>query len=143
MWPLHHLRHPKKQRFYDSATEELVIPQKTNAKNQTTGATTPAQLLTTPSSPHSGKPRRGAALMYPNAPYFVMIGGTPIRIHNAHALWCGKWGTNQLMCCCRCTGFFDTAVAEYGKGRTFAESSGRSHVSEGKETREEGGHQTT
>ena len=38
---------------------------------------------------------------------------------------------------------FDTAVAEYGNGRTFAESSGRSHISEGKETREEGGHQTT
>jgi hypothetical protein len=46
------------------------------------------------------------------------------------------------MCFCRCTEFFDTAVAEYGKGRTFVESSGRSHVSEGKETREEGGHQT-
>ncbi len=78
---------------------------KTNDKNQTTGATTSAQLPTTPLSPHSGKPRRGAALMYQNAPYFVVIGGTPIRIHNAHALWCGNEGKNQLMCCCRCTGF--------------------------------------
>ncbi len=36
---------------------------------------------------------------------------------------------------------FDTAIAEYGKGRTFAESSGQSRFSEGKENREEGGHQ--
>ncbi len=92
MWPLHHLRHPQKQSFYDSATEEFVLPQKTNDKNQTTGATTLTQLLTTPLSPHSRKPRRGAALMYPNAPYFVAIGGTPIIIHNAHALWCGNEG---------------------------------------------------
>jgi hypothetical protein len=78
---------------------------KTNHKNLTTGATTSAQLLTTPSSPHSGKPRRGVAFMYSNAPYFVVIGGTPIRIHNAHTLWCGNEGQNQLMCCCQCTGF--------------------------------------
>jgi hypothetical protein len=38
---------------------------------------------------------------------------------------------------------FDTAFAEYGKGRTFAESSERSSFSEGKENREEGGHQMT
>ncbi len=43
--------------------------------------------------------------MYPNATYFVVIGGTPIRIHNAHVLWCGNEGQNKLMCCCRCTGF--------------------------------------
>jgi hypothetical protein len=36
---------------------------------------------------------------------------------------------------------FDTVVAEYGKGRTFVGSSGRSCFSEGKEDREEGGHQ--
>jgi hypothetical protein len=38
---------------------------------------------------------------------------------------------------------FDTAVDEYGKGITFVESSGQSCVSEDKETREKGGHQTT
>jgi hypothetical protein len=38
---------------------------------------------------------------------------------------------------------FEAAVDEYGKGRTFAESSGKSCGSEGKETREKGGHQTT
>jgi hypothetical protein len=37
----------------------------------------------------------------------------------------------------------DTAAAEYGKGRTFAGSSGKSCFSEGKENREEGGHQMT
>jgi hypothetical protein len=78
---------------------------KHNDKNQTTGATTSAHFLTTPLSPHSGKPRRGAALMYPNAPYFVVIVGTLIRIHNAHALWCRNEEQNQLMCCCWCTGF--------------------------------------
>jgi hypothetical protein len=38
---------------------------------------------------------------------------------------------------------FDTAIAEYGKGTTFTESSGQSCFSEGKENREEGGHQMT
>jgi hypothetical protein len=38
---------------------------------------------------------------------------------------------------------FDTAVAEYGKGRTFVESSGQSFFSEGKENREGGGHHMT
>ncbi len=38
---------------------------------------------------------------------------------------------------------FDTAVTEYGKGRTFAESSGQSRFSEGKENGEEGGHHMT
>jgi hypothetical protein len=39
--------------------------------------------------------------------------------------------------------FYTAAVAEYGKRRTFTDFSGRSHVSEGKETMEEGGHQMT
>ncbi len=43
--------------------------------------------------------------MHPNAPYFVVIGGTPIRIHNAHALLCGNEGLNELMCCCQYSGF--------------------------------------
>jgi hypothetical protein len=37
---------------------------------------------------------------------------------------------------------FNTAIAEYGKGRTFTESYGQSCVSEGKGAREERGHQT-
>jgi hypothetical protein len=93
-------------------------------------------------SPHSGKPWRGAALTYPNAPYFVVGGGIPIRIHTltpygaemrdklSYALLTMHW-------------IFDTTLAEYGKGRTFAGSSGQSHFSEGKENREEGGHQMT
>jgi hypothetical protein len=86
----------QKQCFYDSATEEQYLLPKTNDKNQSTRATTTAQLPTTPSSPHSGKPRRGAALTYPNVPYFVVGGGKPIRIHNAHALWCKKKGQIEL-----------------------------------------------
>ncbi len=74
---------------------QYLLP-KTNDKNQSTGATTTAQLPTTPMSPHSGKPRRGAALMYPNAPYFVVGGGIPIRIYNAHTLWCGNKGQIEL-----------------------------------------------
>jgi hypothetical protein len=72
---------PKKQRFYDSATEESVSPPQNQQQKPTTRATTTAQLLTTPSSPHSGKPLRGAALTYPKSPYFVVGGGIPIRIH--------------------------------------------------------------
>ncbi len=34
--------------------------------------------------------------MYPNAPYFVVGGGIPIRIHNAHALFCGNEGQIEL-----------------------------------------------
>ncbi len=82
-------------------------------------------------------------LTYPNAPYFVVSGGMiPIRIHklmpygvetrdkSSYALLTMHW-------------IFDATVAEYGKGRTFAGSSGLSHFSEGKENREEGGHQMT
>jgi hypothetical protein len=32
----------------------------------------------TPLSPHFGKTWRGAALKYPNAPYLVVDGGTPV-----------------------------------------------------------------
>ncbi len=80
--------------------------------------------------------------MYPNAPYYVVGGGTPIRIQNAHALWCGNKGQNELSLLLM-HWIFDTTVAEYGKGRTFAESSGQSCASEGREAREEGGHQKT
>jgi hypothetical protein len=72
------------------------LPPKTNNKNQLTGAATTAQLLTTPLSPHSGKPRRRAVLKYPNAPYFMVGGGIPIRIHNAHTLSCGNEGQIKL-----------------------------------------------
>ncbi len=139
LWPLRHLRHPKNN---DSATEELVTPPQNQRQKPTTGATTTAQLPTNPSSPHSGKPRRGAALTYPNAPYFVVSGGIFIRIHkltpygvetrdkSSYALLTMHW-------------IFDATVAEYGKGQTFAGSSELSHFSEGKENREEGGHQMT
>jgi hypothetical protein len=72
----------------------------------------------------------------------VVGGGIPIRIHkltpygvemrvkSSYALLMMHW-------------IFDTTVAEYGKGRTFTGSSGQSHFSEGKENREEGGHQMT
>jgi hypothetical protein len=110
----------------------ITSSQKTNNKNQTTGAITPVQLPTTPSSPHSSKSRRGAALMHPNAPYFVVGRGklpysAETRDKSSNALLLMHW-------------IFGAAVAEYGKGRTFAESSGRSCISEGKEDREEGGH---
>jgi hypothetical protein len=133
---------PKKQGFHDSATEELLPPPQNQQQKPTTGATTTAQLPTNPSSPHSGKPWRGAALTYPNAPYFVVSGGIPIRIHkltpygvetrdkSSYALLTMHW-------------IFDATVAEYEGGRTFAGSSGLSHFSEGKENREEGGHQMT
>jgi hypothetical protein len=72
----------------------------------------------------------------------VVSGGIPIRIHKltpygvemrdklSYALLMIHW-------------IFDAAVAEYGKGRTFAGSSGLSHFSEGKVNREDGGHQMT
>ena len=69
---------PKKQRVYDSATEESVLPPQNQRQKPNNWSNNIAQLLTTPSSPHSGKPRRGVALMYPNAPYFVVIGGHPL-----------------------------------------------------------------
>jgi hypothetical protein len=133
---------PKNQCFYDSVTEESVPPPQNQQQKPTTGATTTAQLPTNPSSPHSGKPRRGAALTYLNAPYFVVGGGITIRIHkltpygaetrdeSRYALLMMHW-------------IFDTTVAEYGKGRTFTGSSGQSHFSEGMDNREKGGHQMT
>jgi hypothetical protein len=72
---------PKKQGFHYSATEELVPPPQNQRQKPTTGATTTAQLPTNPLSPHSGKPQRGAVITYLNAPYFVVSGGIPIRIH--------------------------------------------------------------
>ncbi len=99
MWPLHHLRHPKNNVFLTLLQRNQYSLPKTNDKNQTTGATTSAQLPNTPLSPHSGKSQRGAALIYLNAPYFIVIGWAPIRIHNAHALWWGNEGQNKLMCC--------------------------------------------
>jgi hypothetical protein len=54
-----------------------------------------------------------------------------------------KWGKKPIDVLLSMHWIFDTAVTEYGKGRTCTESSGWSRVSEGKETREEGGHQTT
>jgi hypothetical protein len=86
----------QKTRFYDSATEELYLLPKTNNKNQSTPSNNTAQLSTTPLSPHYGKPWRGVALTYPNAPYFVVGGRTPVRIHTAHALWCGNKGQIEL-----------------------------------------------
>ncbi len=80
--------------------------------------------------------------MYPNAPYFVVGVGIPIRIHklmpygaemrgkSSYALLTMHW-------------IFDTTVAEYVKGRSFTGSSGQSHFSEDKVNREEGGHQMT
>ncbi len=54
------------------------------------------------------------ALTYPNAPYFVVGGEIPIRIHNAHALvWCRNKG--QIELCAADHRIFDTAIAEYGK----------------------------
>jgi hypothetical protein len=133
---------PTKQGFHESATEELVPSCQNQQQKPTTGVTTSVQLPTNPSSPHSSKPWRGAALTYPNAPYFVMSEGIPISIHkltpygvetrekSSYALLTMHW-------------IFDATVAEYGKGRTFAGSSRLSHFSEGKENREEGGHQMT
>jgi hypothetical protein len=108
----------------------------------TTGATTTAQLLTTPLSPHSGKPWRGAALTYPNAPYFVVGGGIPIRIHKLTP-YGAEMRDKSSYVLLTIHWIFDTTIAEYEKGRTFAGSSRQSHFSEGKENREEGGHQTT
>ncbi len=100
---------PKNNVFMTLLQRNQYLLPKTNDKNQTTRATTPApaQLPTTPLSLHSSKPQRGVALMYLNAPYYVVGGGggTPIRIHNAHALWCGIEEKNKLKCCCWCTGF--------------------------------------
>jgi hypothetical protein len=133
---------PKKQHFYDSATEESVTPPQNQRQKPTTGATTTAQLPTNPSSPHSGKPWRGAALTYPNAPYFVVGGGILIRIHK-HMPYGAETRDKLSYELLTMHWIFVTTVAEYGKGRTFAGSSGLSHFSEGKENREEGGHQMT
>jgi hypothetical protein len=101
MWPLCHLCHPNNNVILTLLQRNQYSLPTTNNKNQTTGATISVQLPTTPSSPHSGqKPRQGASLMYPNTTYFVVIGGTPIRIHNAHTLWCSIEGQNNLMCFC-------------------------------------------
>jgi hypothetical protein len=133
---------PKKQRFYVSATEESVPPPPNQLQKPTTGVTTTAQLPTNPSSPHFGKPRRGAVLTYPNAPYFVVGGGIPIRIHILMPY--GAETRDKLSYALLTMHLiFDTTVAEYGKGRTFVGSSGQSHFSEGKENREEEGHQMT
>ncbi len=99
---------------------QYLLP-KTNDKNQSNGATTTAQLPTTPSTPHSGKPWRGAALTFPNAPYFVVGGGIPIRIHKLTPYGVGmreKLSHAQLTM----HWIFHTAVADYGKGRTFTGS---------------------
>jgi hypothetical protein len=95
---------PKKQSFYDSATEESVPPPPNQQQKPTTGATTTAQLSTNPSSPHSGKPRRGAALRYPNAPYLWWVGGYPSGYTSLRPM-VRKRGTNRVMRCRRCTGF--------------------------------------
>ncbi len=132
----------KKQRFYDSAIEESVPPPQNQQQKPTTGATTFAQFPTIPLSPHFGKPRRGEALKYPNAPYFVVGGGIPIRIHKLTPY--GVELSDKLSYALLTMHLiFDTTVAEYGKGRTFVGSSGQSHFSEGKENREKGGHQMT
>ncbi len=132
----------QKTRFYDFATEESVPPPQNQRQKPTTGATTTAQLSTNPSSPHSGKPRRGAALTYPNAPYFVVGGGIPIGIHKLMP-YGAKMRDKSRYALLTMHWIFDTTVAKYGKGRTFTGSSGQSHFSEGKENREEGGHQMT
>jgi hypothetical protein len=92
LWPLHHLCHPKNNIFMTLLQRNQYLFPKTNDKKQTTGATTLAQLPATPSSPHSSKPLRGVVLTFPNGPYFVVGGGTPVRIHNAHTLWCRNKG---------------------------------------------------
>jgi hypothetical protein len=68
----------QKTMFYDSATEESVPPPKNQRQKPNNRATTPAQLPTNPSSPNSGKPQRGVALRYLNAPYFVWVEGHPL-----------------------------------------------------------------
>ncbi len=60
----------------------------------------------------------------------LMPYGVEARYKSSYALLAMHW-------------IFDTAIAEYRKGRTFAGSSGGSRFSEGKENREEGGHQMT
>ncbi len=67
---------------------------------------------------------------YPSGYTMLMPYGAEMRDKSSYALLSMHW-------------IFDTAVAEFGKGRTFAESSGQSRFSEGKENREEGGHQMT
>ena len=104
MWPLCHFCHPKNNVLLTLLQRNQYSLPKPNNNNQTTGATTPAQLPTTPSSSHSGKLRRGVALAYPNAPFFVVgTWGTPFRIHNAHTLWSRNEGQNKFMRCCQCT----------------------------------------
>ncbi len=48
LWPLHHLCHPKNNVFMTLLQRKWNFLPKINNKNQTTGATIPAQLLTTP-----------------------------------------------------------------------------------------------
>ncbi len=106
-WPLCHLCHPKNNVFMTLLQRNQYLPPKTNDKNQSTGATTTAQFPTTPSSPHSGKPWRGAALTYPNAPYFVVGGGWG-DTHQDTQCSCPmvrKQGTNRVMRCWWYTGF--------------------------------------
>ncbi len=85
LWPHRHLCHPKNNVFLTLLQRNQYRIPKTNDKNQSTRATTTAQLPNTPPSPHSGKSQRVAVLTYPNAPYFVEGRGIPIRIHT-HAL---------------------------------------------------------
>ncbi len=75
LWPLCHHCHPKNNVFMTLLQRNQYLLPKTNDKNQSTRITTTEQLLTTLSSPHSGKPRRGVALTCLNAPYFVVGGG--------------------------------------------------------------------
>jgi hypothetical protein len=69
----------------------------------------------------------------------VVGGGIPIRIHNAHAG--AETRDKSSYALLTMHWIFDTAVAEYRKGRIFAGSSGQSRFSESKVNREEGGHQ--
>ncbi len=115
---------PKKQRFYDSATEESVPP----PKKPTTKTNQPEQQqvrssrllprLLTPANPGEGQ--RSRIRMppilwwvggYPSGYKMLMPYGAKTRDKLSYALLTMHW-------------IFDTADAEYGKGRTFMGSSG-------------------
>ena len=51
---------------------------KVNKKNQQPEQQHLGSHLANPSSPHSGEPWRGEAVTYPNAPYLVVDGRTPV-----------------------------------------------------------------
>ena len=87
----------QKTTFFDSTTEESVLPLKDQWQESTTGATTPGHpprysLV----SSLQQTPERGGTHVSKCPLFNGGWGDTSLGHTNAHSLWCGKRGTNQV-----------------------------------------------